>query len=91
MANAPSLMLIGLVEFGDIAFFFFSRDNMGSHDQKDLPLVQYEPCNLSHDRAKIDAYRSYESGEITLLFCHVILCDYMIKGTFNLVSCTLPT
>ena len=40
MTNAPSVMLIGLVEFGDIAFFFFSRDNMGSHDQKDLPLVK---------------------------------------------------
>ena len=55
-----------------------------SRDQ--IIIETWEPLNLSHHRAKFDAYRSCEGGDINFLFYHATSRDQVIKGKCDLVS-----
>ena len=52
---------------------------------KSTCLCEWEHFNLCLLCAKVDAYGFCENGHKTILFCHMLSRDHMIKGTCDLV------
>ena len=78
-------MLLGLVKV-EIKRFILSRDIKWPHDQRVMWLWKTELLSQSQHCAKFDAYKTCGSRDIMFLFCHVTLCEHMIKVTCDLVS-----
>lgn len=52
---------------------------------KGICLSEWEPFNLCLHCAKVDAYRFFENGHRTILFCHMLSRDHIIKWTCDFV------
>ena len=53
-----------------------------SRHQRYLWLGKWESLTLSHHSVKVDCYRCYGRGNITLLFCNMTSSNHMIKRTW---------
>ena len=52
---------------------------------KGIYLSEWEPFNLYLHCTKVDAYRFFENGQRTILFCHMLSRDHIIKWTCDFV------
>ena len=49
-------------------------------------LYWWKPLTLSHQTGKIGGFRYCGGGDLTLLVCHMILLEHMVKGSYSSFS-----